>query len=188
MSLFGIGKWMVDALWSFHGAVEGSRARTAFSRMGVEWLECPLQPEDLEGHKSLAQTPGAPIALGEHFRTRFHASPWIAQGAVDILQPDICRMGFTEGLRQAKAAAGHLIPSTRHAGSGLLLVQAVALQFASAWPSRLPCEYQASLGDDVPGASVNGWHLSNGSFRLPDWPGLGVRIDEAALSRYVRKH
>jgi galactonate dehydratase len=183
-----IERWMVDALWSFDDADKAAAAKRALSTLGVEWLECPLQPEDLEGHRALVSLPGSRIALGEHFRTHFQASPWIAQRALDILQPDIARMGFTEGMRLADIAANHDVPTTPHAGSGLLVVRAAALQFACAWPTDLPCEYQASLVDEVPGALHDSWTFANGSFRLPDRPGLGVEVDENVLARYVKPH
>lgn len=183
-----VERWMVDALWSFEGVDQGSRAKQAFSAADVAWLECPMQPEDLEGHRALVSLPGTRIALGEHFRTRFQASPWIEGKALDIAQPDIARMGFTEALRLRTIAAKHGIPVTPHAGSGLLVVRAAALQFACASPTGLPSEFQASLTDEVSGVLDDGWELANGAFRLPDRPGLGVEVDEGVLARYVEPH
>lgn len=183
-----IERWMIDALWSFDDVAKAALAKRAFSALDIEWLECPLQPEDREGHRALVALPGTRIALGEHFRTRFHASTWIDERALDILQPDIARMGFTEGIRLAESAAKRGIPCTPHAGSGILVVRAAALQFACAWPAELPCEYQASLVEEVPGALVDHWQFAGGGFRLPDRPGLGVEVDETALARYVKPH
>ena len=73
--------------------------------MGARFLECPLQPEDLEGHRQLRREKGAAIALGEHFRTGYQTQAWFdAPAALDVYQPDVGRTGLSDGRRQVEAA------------------------------------------------------------------------------------
>ena len=180
---------------------------------GARWLECPLQPEDLTGHRYLATQPGAPIALGEHFRTHYQTADWFAHSpALDVYQPDIGRTGLSDGLRQIEQARAVGVPSTPHMGSGLHVFQSATLHFATAcWNggpmpdtpgadadsaagtvSRAPGsdvaflqEYQAGLAERGDRVGRTSWQYDDGCFALPDAPGLGVEIDEEALARYT---
>ena len=177
------GDWkiMVDALWSYRSVDAARQARRTFGDRGVSWFECPIVPEDFEGHQSLAAGPGTPIALGEHFFTRYQSRPWFQARALSIFQPDIGRTGLSDGLRQAWIARKHGVSVTPHMGSGSPIVQASALHFWSAIAADWPCEFQFDLSDVLPDVMDTGWRLQNGAFTLPERPGLGVEVDEAAL-------
>jgi galactonate dehydratase len=177
------GDWnlMVDALWSYRTVEAAARARRAFGERDVRWFECPIIPEDFDGHVSLARCPGAPIALGEHFFTRYQSRSWFKAGALSIFQPDIGRTGLSDGLRQASIARKHGVSVTPHMGSGSPIVQASALQFWSAIKADWPCEFQFDLSDVLPGAIDTRWALEDGCFTLPTEAGLGVSVDETAL-------
>ena len=177
------GAWdlMVDALWSYNSAHEAALARRAFGDRDVRWFECPLIPEDLDAHLSLGAHPGTPIALGEHFFSRYQSSPWFKAGALSIFQPDVGRTGLSDGLRQTSIARKHGISVTPHMGSGSPIVQASALQFWSAIGANWPCEFQFDLSDVLPGVFDTGWRLDKGAFTLPDRAGLGIEVDEGAL-------
>jgi galactonate dehydratase len=173
------GHWrlMADALWSYECVEEAAVARAALSQRDVAWLECPLPPEDLDAHVALAGGSGTPVALGEHFFTARQSIPWFEAGALHVFQPDICRTGLSDGMRQAAAARARGIAVTPHMGSGSPVLQAAALQFASAARSDLPVEFQRDLAALGNGAFRSAWMLEHGTFTLADAPGLGVDVD-----------
>jgi galactonate dehydratase len=177
------GDWavMVDALWSYETVAEAAAARRAFGDRNVAWLECPLVPEDLDAHRELAASGGAPIALGEHFFTHYQSLPWFEAGALSVFQPDMGRTGLSNGLRQAELAREHGISVTPHMGNGSPIVQAAALHFWATTHPALPCEYQLDLADVLPGAFETAWTFSHGGFAVPERAGLGVDVDEAVL-------
>ena len=176
---------MIDTLWMCRGD-DGRRAKAMFGDLGVRWLECPLQPEDLEGHRALTAEPGAPIALGEHFRTHFQTQAWFeTPPALDVYQPDIGRTGLSDGLRQIEQARAAGVPSTPHMGSGLHVFQSATLHFATACGPEYLQEYQAGLAERGDLVGHTSWQYADGGFALPETPGLGVQIDEEALTRYV---
>lgn len=177
------GDWeiMVDALWSYESVAEAVEARHMLGERGVRWLECPLVPEDLDAHCQLASAAGAPVALGEHFFTHHQSLPWFKAGALSIFQPDMGRTGLSNGRHQARLAQAHGIAVTPHMGSGSPVVQAAALHFWAAMQPDFPCEYQLELGDVLAGAFDSGWKFAGGGFAVPQRPGLGVEVDEAAL-------
>jgi galactonate dehydratase len=177
------GDWglMVDSLWSYDTVDASAAARVAFAARGVLFHECPLVPEDLDAHRALALRPGCPIALGEHFFTHHQSGPWLRSGAVAVFQPDVGRTGLSDGMRQARIAHECGVAVTPHMGSGSPIVQAMALGYWAAQSPDLPCEYQFDLADVLPGVFDTGWNYSGGGVDVPDRPGNGVDVDEAAL-------
>ena len=178
-------QWMVDTLWM--GTRENvGEAKLAYGERGVRFFECPLQPEDLHGHRELVALPGAPIALGEHFRTRYQLEPWVAgQRALDVYQPDIGRTGFTDYLKQKDMASAAGIPTTPHMGSGVSIFQAATLQCAAIASPEYLQEFQGGLSEKLGDASDTAWSYADGQFVLPDRPGIGADIDEARLERFI---
>lgn len=94
---------MVDVgrRWTLEQALERS---TAVSRYGVRWVEEPLHPEDLEGYATLTNAVDVPIAAAETEETlpQFEA---FLQAGVKVVQPDLGRVGLTQGMKIAKLAA-----------------------------------------------------------------------------------
>lgn len=177
-----IERWMVDVLWSFETVDVAAEAKAAYGARGAVWLECPLPPEDLAGHVALSRRPGAPVALGESFHTRFESDPWLAEGAIQVFQPDVGRTGISDGLRQLRRARDAGIPVTPHMGSGLDLFQAATLGFAAACGDEHLQEFQAGLAGRLGDAVDSAWRVVDGAFALPDRPGVGVEIDLERLA------
>jgi D-galactarolactone cycloisomerase len=125
-----------------------------------------------------------PVALGESFHTAWQAAPWIAARAVDILQPDIGRTGFSDGLRQHRMARDAGIGVTAHMGSGTPVVQAAALHFNAAVAGDRLAECQFDLGSLLPDVFDTGWRYHRGEMAVPQRPGLGVAVDEQRLAAH----
>ena len=181
-------QWMVDTLWMCsHESAE--RGKLEYGKRNVRFFECPLQPEDLIGHQDLVTKPGAPIALGEHFRTRYQMEAWVQQPrALDVYQPDIGRTGFTDYMNQMEIAARAGILTTPHMGTGVSVFQAATLQCAAVAPPEYLQEFQGGLSDRLEKASDTAWKYADGGFVLPDRPGIGVEINETLLDPFVVKH
>ncbi len=173
-----------DALWSFETVEAAAIARRRLAELDVAWLECPLIPEDLNGHLQLMNEPGVPVALGEHFATHHQSSAWLRSRALHVFQPDFSRTGFSDGLRQRQIAAENDILVTPHMGAGSPIVQAIAMQAWLAGGGNLPCEYQYELSSMLPDVFDSGWIYSGGRLNAPDRPGLGVNVNPEALVGY----
>jgi len=181
-------QWMVDTLWM--GSHESAEiGKLEYGKRNVRFFECPLQPEDLIGHQELVKKPGADIALGEHFRSRYQMEQWVQQPrALDVYQPDIGRTGFTDYMVQMGIAAKAGIKTTPHMGTGVSVFQAATLQCAAVAPPDYLQEFQGGLSDRLDKASDSAWSYANGGFTLPDRPGIGVEINEALLEPFIVKH
>lgn len=86
------GLLMVDAnqRWDLPTA---RRAILALEPFGLHWIEEPLLADDLDAHRQLRAVIDTPVALGENLHTAYRFREFIQAGAVDIVQPNIVRVG-----------------------------------------------------------------------------------------------
>lgn len=182
---------MVDANHAYDAAT-AIRLGRAFERLDVRWFEEPVIPEDLEGYAAVAQALDLPIAGGEAEFTRFGFRRLLEARAVDIIQPDLTATGgFTECQRIAALASAHGVRYLPHVwGSAVGL--AAGLQFVAALPpataSLRPIEPLFEL-DRTPNRfrdelAAEPLQFEAGWLTIPDRPGLGITIDEAALAPF----
>jgi D-galactarolactone cycloisomerase len=181
----GIQKWMVDTLWMLRGD-DAAAAKRAFGDQGVEFLECPLQPEDLVGHRRLWSQPGARIALGEHFRTSYQLHDWVSGArALDVYQPDVGRTGISDGVRQLQQSWNAELDATVHMGSGSAIFQAATFALSAVCKETHLQEYQAGLTGKTGSAVRTAWKYEDGAISIAEEPGLGIDVSTDGLERFV---
>lgn len=108
---------MIDAnqRWDLDTA---TTAMTRLAEFAPEWIEEPLRADDLLGHRELRQRIGTPIALGENIHTLWRFREFMELGAVDIIQPNVVRVGgitpfreiADEASKRGIRLAPHLLP------------------------------------------------------------------------------
>ncbi len=108
---------MIDAnqVWEVGQAI-GWLEKLAFAR--PFFIEEPTSPDDVAGHRKVRQAV-APmkVATGEMCQNRILFKQFIAEGAIDIVQIDSCRMGgLNEVLAVLLMAAKYDLPVWPHAG------------------------------------------------------------------------
>jgi L-alanine-DL-glutamate epimerase-like enolase superfamily enzyme len=158
--------------WDFPTAMWVGRA---LEQLGVAWFEEPLLCEDIPGHAKLAAALDIPIAMGETLGSRFEFDAYLRADAVDILQPDIIRVGgITEMVKvvtmadvaQLPVAPHHMMESTIHVACGVM--------------GSGPIEYMPW----VAGAFAEPAQIKNGHMIPPQRPGLGLEIPEEIIQRF----
>lgn len=70
----------VDAHWAYDPA-DALRLGRALDERRAWFLEAPLVPEDLDGHRELAASIATPVAVGETLRNRYEFRAWLAARA-----------------------------------------------------------------------------------------------------------
>ena len=151
-----------------------------FEQYQVGWFEEPVLADDIEGLTQICDAINIPVATGEHEYTKYGFRDLIGRNAVDIVQPDVSRVGgVTEWMKVAHIAHAFNLPVAPHA------VQLVHLHLACATPNLKVVEYMnVSLqGDRVwykefPQQQDGMWS----PFR--DRPGLGLELNPEAVVRY----
>ena len=177
-------KLMIDAHWNYTVAQAVKLARK-LEDLDVEFLECPLNPEDLNGYAELSAAVDIPVALGESDRTHWQYKDILDKMSCDILQPDVGRCGITELMRIAELAELYGRPVAPHLSVGQAGCIAATLHWDAAMYNFYGMqEYQPSI---VPVANeflVRPIVCENGHLRLPDGPGLGIEFDEDKIKYY----
>ncbi len=180
-ALDGEAHLLVDA----HGAYDAYTALQLGREMqslGVYWLEDPLPPEDHSGYKMLSDALDMAIAAGETECNRYQFRDRLANRAVDILLPDICRAGgISECRKIAQLADAYNTPWAAHVSMGSPIHIAASLHLAAATPNFLICEcptHDNPIGNNL---LVEPLVCRDGVFELPTGPGLGIELNAEAV-------
>lgn len=173
-----------DSTWS-HGYKWALRTAHMLERYDVAWFEEPLPPDALADYAALRREAPVAIAGGEVLTRRQSFHPWLEAGALDVVQPDVTKVGgLSEQRRIGWAAHDHgvrLIPHGWNTAVGL----AADLQLASALPDTDLVEYLTGSPyvDDI---VATPWRLDeDGMLPIPEGPGLGIDLDQDAIARYA---
>ncbi|WP_428030955.1 mandelate racemase/muconate lactonizing enzyme family protein [Ancylobacter sp.] len=152
----------------------------------VGWFEEALRPDALEDHRTLRRASPVPIAGGEVLTRRQSFLPWLSGGALDIVQPDVTKVGGISEQRRIAWLADEF--GVRYVGHGWNTALGVAadLQLAAALPQ---CDLVEFIGGSayVDGIVAEPFLLdADGQLRIPNRPGLGIRLDREALARFTQ--
>ena len=180
----------LDVGLDFHGRVHRGMAKQlakVLEPLGLLFIEEPLLSENPEGLAHIANLVSTPIALGERLYSRWDFKPFFLAGAVDIIQPDLSHAGgISECRRIAAMAEAFDVAVAPHCPLGPLAL-AACLQLDATSPNAAIQEMSLGIhynvGHDLLEYITDKEVLSavDGYLPIPDGPGLGVTIDEAAV-------
>ena len=92
----------VDVAYCWSDWKAALRAIEMLADADIYFVETPLPSDDLEGYGKLCAASPARIAVGEWLNTRFECLDAMDRGGVDVIQPDVGRVG---GLTEARRVA-----------------------------------------------------------------------------------
>ena len=170
----------LDANNAWPDAISAIRAVLAFEEYEPGWVEEPLMPDDIAGHAEVAAAVETPVATGELHATRWEFQQLIEQGAASILQPDaaVCG-GITEWRRIAATAAASSLAVAPHWLADL------HVHLVASTPNATWVEYFTDFNVlNIGVLFATALEVVPGGLALPQRPGLGVELDEAAVERY----
>jgi L-alanine-DL-glutamate epimerase-like enolase superfamily enzyme len=170
---------MVDANqgWDIGHAL---RAIEAFRPLDLHWVEEPLPRDDVEGHARLRRLVRSPIATGENIYTLRQVNDFLARGACDFMQADVCRVGgITAYLDIAALARAWNVPLAPH------FMMEISGQL-------LCCLPNGHIVENIDGGSLTDIEalaepieVRNGFFASSDKVGHGIVFDRDFLARHA---
>lgn len=174
----------VDVLWRY-SRVTIHRLARHLADLGVDFLEAPLPPEDIEGHAALVRDLDVAVAVGEPLRSRYEFLRWLQSSAIGLCQPDLMRNGITETVRIADLASSFHVPVALHNGAVTVVGMAATWQVASTLDNFYIQEIEPQMLD-----LFNPWlrsplRLVDGEAQVPLGPGLGIELDEDQVLKDV---
>jgi L-alanine-DL-glutamate epimerase-like enolase superfamily enzyme len=166
---------MVDAnqSWTIDTAI--ARVRR-LERYDLYWIEEPLDATDLDGFVRLGPQTAIARAGGESLFSVAAFHGYIRRNALDVLQPDVARIGgITNAIAACHLAAAAHLPVAPHVSPELSVTVACAV------PNSVFVEYIPQM-EPVLKRPIT---MRNG-FAVPfDTPGHGIEFDSEALEAFT---
>lgn len=167
-----------------HGTNWARNTASMLADYNIVWFEEALPPDDIAGFVELTRNSPVPISGGEVLTRRQSFEPFLRQKAFDIIQPDVTKCGgLSEFRRIAQSAEDNNVAVVPH-GWNTAVGLAADLQISAFLPNAryveylTPCAYIEQLPHDP-------FTLDNeGMLSIPTTPGLGINMNEDALSRF----
>ncbi|CAK4858069.1 unnamed protein product [Aphanomyces euteiches] len=150
----------VNQQWNINTAMTWGKKLEEFD---LFWLEEPLNPDDIMGHKKLADALNVPIALGEHVYSKYAFRDYIHAGAVEYVQ--------VSGL-----AASYDLPIVPHVGD----MGQIHQHLVASTQNAIMLEYIPWIRDIF----VEPATVKDGFYVLPQMPGASTEVIPQYFDKY----
>ena len=139
------------------------------------WLEDVTTADDYAGLARITDALATPIAGGEYLWGIVPFRHMVEARSVDIVMIDVARVGgVTQWMKVAGMAEAFNLPVVSH------VMPEILVHMVAACPNGLTVEYMPwtrALYEETPA-------IEKGQLVLGDGPGLGLKFDEKALTRF----
>ena len=178
---------MIDANQGWRDAPEALFHLKRYADFAPEFIEEPVPADQLADLATIRRERLLPVAGGENVYGRKGFRDVLASGALDILQPDVTKVG---GLSEARAvcdmALAWDLPFAPHM-FGTAVGLAASLHLLAAVPGGRIMEVDSTVNPFMTDLLINTFFcFENGHFILSEEkPGLGFELNEDIVSEYV---
>ncbi len=179
---------MVDVAYAWPNADHALRVLEQLAPYQIYFVETPIDVDDLAGYAHLHAHSPIRIAAGEWQNTHWEFLDLADRGQVDVLQPDVGRVGgFSEARKVCRIAEERdrlIVPHCWKSAIGI----AASVHLAASTPACpfvefLPADLSESpLRRDLVARELL---MVDGQMRLPTEPGLGIELNRDALARFA---
>lgn len=177
----------LDCHWTYNTR-DAIRIAQAMEPFRIYWLEDPTPPDNIEALKRVTDNSPVPICCGENHYTRHGLRQMITSQAVDIIQPDVPKVG---GLLEAKKISDladiYYIPMAAHNVSGPVGTLAACHMLATVRNFAI-LEFHAQDVDWWDGLIAGSGEplIQGGYIELPDRPGVGIELNEDVVRAHLK--
>ena len=179
---------MVDVGYGWEDWHEALAVIETWDAHDVFFVETPLWTDDIDGYAELVRHSPIPIAAGEWLATHHEFAAYTARNALDVLQPDVGRVGgLSEARRVTRLASEHGLTVVPHGWKTGITVAATA-HLAAVTPHLPFFEFvPPSMAESRLRRELVRDELvlrDDGTLALPSRPGLGIEIDRERLAEF----
>lgn len=159
----------------------------------LDFLEEPIRCETPEAYRTLRGMTAIPFAVGEEFASKWQAAPYIEGGLTQYMRLDICNIGgFTEAMKVAGWCERHYIDLMPHNPLGPVCTAATIHMAAAvpnfSWVETRQSVVELDLGFHDPVLFPVQIEMDGPVYPVPEGPGLGVEVNEAAIRASMPTH
>jgi L-rhamnonate dehydratase len=155
-----------------------------FRKHNLFWLEEPLPQDDMEGYVKLTNAVDTRIAAGECLYTAYDFYDVIRRHALDLLQPDVSKVGgISEAKKIIDLADHNNVQWVTHNWSTAINT-AASLHLTASSAAGFLMEFKKEPNPLLSEIVKEPFRISQGEMKVPDVPGLGIEIDLDAIEKY----
>ncbi|MEX0676829.1 MAG: mandelate racemase/muconate lactonizing enzyme family protein [Pirellulales bacterium] len=179
---------MLDVAYAWPSAHHALAVLEQLDPYDLFFVETPIDIDDLEGYALLHDRSPIRIAAGEWQNTHWEFLDLADRGRVDVLQPDVGRVGgFTEARKVCQIAHQRerlVVPHCWKSAIGIAAsVHLAASTGVCPYVEFLPAELSESpLRREL---ATDEFQLVDGAIPLPVKPGLGIELNRDALAGFA---
>lgn len=181
---------MVDAN-SAYSVGEAIKIGRILERYEITWFEEPIPPYMVEGYREIKKRLGVMIAGGESLFTKYQFQEFIRRRALDILQPDIARVGVSEFIKIAHLAETEGLFIAPHVGLSGPGCRAATIYASASIPREIFLTYEYMykrdnpLVEEIPAKPIE--IIEKGYIMIPKEPGIGFEPKREAINKFLLK-
>jgi L-alanine-DL-glutamate epimerase-like enolase superfamily enzyme len=179
---------LLDVAYAWPNARHALAVLERLAPYDLFFVETPIDVDDLEGYALLHDRSPIRIAAGEWQNTHWEFLDLADRGKLDVLQPDVGRVGgFTEARKVCQIAQERGLLVVPHCWKSAIGIAASVHLAASTnvcpYVEFLPAELSESpLRRELVSEELQ---VIDGAIGLPDKPGLGIELNRDALVRFA---
>jgi L-alanine-DL-glutamate epimerase-like enolase superfamily enzyme len=165
-----------NAMTGVDGAIQIAKAVEEFN---ILFYEEPVEPANPLAMKQVAEKVSFPLASGERMCTRWAFLPFLENGSLRIIQPDICNTGgITEMKKIADLARTYQVLVAPHVCGGPFN-HAASVQLEAAIPNFVLHEDHVHLmNEENARYGRYRYEAKDGYLPIPDLPGIGQELSD----------
>jgi len=177
----------VDVAVDMHGRYDlgsAKRVAAALEPFRLLFLEEPVPPENIDAMRDVRESTRTPICCGENLFLRHGFREILEKRAADIIMPDIQKCGgLLESRKIADMAHTYYVPVAPHCVVSPIGTMA-SCHVCAAIPNFLVLEWHWIQRLEAWRSFIQeGEIIDKGFITVPDRPGLGVEMNEAAARK-----
>lgn len=153
---------------------------------GLVLVEQPVPYDDVAGLRRVREATGVPVLADEACFSPADVGALAERDACDVVNIKLAKTGgLTRALDVATVASAHGLPCFMGTMVELGIGMAASVHFAAASPAvTYPTGALNVHAESTLIGEPESWSPSGDSFTVPNEPGLGVIVDDAAVERY----
>src|ERR671924_1366648 len=165
-----------------HGRYDAGTAKRVAKELEpfhLLWLEEVVPPENIDAMADIRHSTSTPIACGENLYLRWGYRELLNKDAVDIIQPDVQKVGgLSEARKVANLAQIYYVPVAPHCVVSPIGMMSTA-HVCTSIPNFLVCEWHwINFPDLWKNWVKEGEVIQKGYVTVTDQPGIGVEMNE----------
>lgn len=174
---------IIVEMHSFTSAAPAIQFGRMIEELGVLYYEEPVMPLNPKMMKQVADHVNIPLASGERIYWRWGYRPFLEDGSLSVIQPDICTCGgISEVKKICDMAHVYDVTVQIHVCGGPIST-AAALHMEAAIPNFMIHElHRYALLKPNTRTCIHNYMPSKGRYTVPELPGLGQELTPETIA------